>query len=132
MKITAFLAVLLAAAGCTFFGPEDDTPGGILLGAPDFGQGYVVDRAEKPLLLGDSLRAFVSFSGGCKPHDFRLGADLGGKGATLWLRHETPEGADSCEAWLSRVVTVAVPEAVSARRPLMLAVPDGEAFVLAP
>ncbi len=113
MRLTLLACLVLAACDTT----GTDTP--------DFGAGYVLDPASATL-DGDTLRATVSYSGGCEVHTFRAASRRAGDGVEVWLVHGGVP--DPCEAYPSQAV--AVPSGVGDRSPVVLLTPAGASIRL--
>ena len=126
------LAAVLACGGCGLLREEGDGDSG------PFGADYevvVVDNLywRAPRLDGDTLRLFVSYSGGCAEHRFipafTAGRDASGALAALvTFFHRTP--GDSCEALPTQFVKVRVPAAFRDAPRRALRLPRGGTFAL--
>ncbi len=67
---------------------------------PAFGDGYTL-QAHSTALDGEVLRTAVSYSGGCRVHEFTLHFNrIANDTAFIFIRHNANE--DSCEAYLTR------------------------------
>lgn len=68
----------------------------------DFGDGYSL-HADSTALAGEVLRTAVSYSGGCRVHDFTVHFNrIANDTAFVILRHDA--NADACEAYLTRTL----------------------------
>lgn len=107
--------VLLTVAACDTTAPE-----------PDFGAGYTI-ASGTAVLDGDTLRATVTYSGGCEAHTFRAQSRRAGGGVEVWLVHGgTP---DLCEALVADAVAVPVSLPADAAFVALLR-PDGGTLAL--
>ena len=131
------LAAVLACGGCHGLSLEgDDDPGA----TEAFGAPYRIIVADAPglgvrapRLDGDTLRAFVTYGGGCKEHrfvaTFSVGRDASGAPAALAaFEHRTP--GDPCEAMLTHEVKARVPAAFRDAPRRALRLPRGGTFAL--
>lgn len=126
------------AAGCELLG-QIDPPGGS--DAPEsiimLDEGAQIDTlssdaasVEAASLHGSTLRMKVSYSGGCKEHDFKLYGssafvETSPVGAEIYLTRDA--NGDTCEAWLTRELSFDVRPVVRTYKQMY---PDGDRFFI--
>lgn len=93
---------------------------------PVFGDPYVVNRRPAPVLVDDTLRASVSYAGGCEQHSFEARYSL--DGTEVWLYHDG--NGDSCEAYLTQQIEVPLDSSRLAPPPLRLYINPAETIEL--
>lgn len=117
--------LLLAIAGCR----DEAAP-------PDFGAPYDLVWNDAPggpdvppRIQGDYLLATLSYEGGCADHAFTLDYHIRQDTAFVWIQHES--GGDTCEAYLTDEIHLALPLPVRSTPVIALTPPDGgRAYVL--
>ncbi len=76
-----------------------------------------------PQLVEDTLVAKITYSGGCKDHDFELRDEVAQDTAKLWLRHRAH--GDDCEALVQDEIRAKVPDEAMRAPVIVLLPPEG-------
>jgi hypothetical protein len=121
LKICGAVTLLLVAAACS---SDDDAPREVPFPVISFGAYYVLSTSnDPPVLVGDSLRAVVAWSGCGNDHMYELRHRiLSSTRAELWLFKVTPD--EACQAFFEKSYTFRVPPAVLARERIDLVGPN--------
>lgn len=81
--------------------------------------GYSPAAPETPPTVGgDTLRALVSYAGGCKDHDFKLRAETRADTTRLWLHHDAQ--GDDCEEIIQDLLLLPLPSDADAATIVLL------------
>ncbi len=99
-------------------------------GAIDFGDPYEVETSLSaaspdiyPFIEQDTVFIRVSFSGGCRDHDFDLEHRVSKDTAKLWLYHDA--NGDDCEEYVQDEYRYPLPHAVTEKPVVVLLEPAG-------
>jgi hypothetical protein len=125
------LAAVVALTGCKGTTAEEtgeEEEQGVVSG--QFGDPYQIvtnfvaaDPDFMPQLVEDTLVAKITYSGGCRDHDFDLRHQVAQDTARLWLLHQS--GGDDCEALVQDEIRMHVPVEVMDTPVIVLLPPQG-------
>lgn len=131
-KSLSSLALILSIVGCER--TPEDTPDTHDRGR--FGSGYEIltnetsaAPDEPPAIVSDTLKALVSYPGGCEDHEFEIDSEVRRDTSRLWLRHDA--GGDDCEAMITDRLELPVSSDVLEANTILLLNPNADVpFVL--
>jgi hypothetical protein len=129
--VPALVCALICAciAGCSIVSPSNSDD------HVEFGDPYEIRVTNPstgapvdPFIKEGRLSIVVSYSGGCKEHEFELNDCVVSNAATIWLKHDA--NGDLCEAYITEELQIKLPGRVLKADKVLLLDPNGEAIAL--